>query len=369
MWLDCVAQPRSTSFALALLVVALAQHMFGTKMLGALAVARDTINIEQIVTDNRKMPVVNMLYGLHGNATGFLEEWEVSLKSLLCNAPSDADMHIHVLCNDDAAQSVRTIVNERLKLPQTRWRNRIQITAYNVDSYGQQWVAHYLNATRRTRDRMSRKPIGALYRLFANRVIPNTTHVAYLDNEIIVLKNLNALLYEEVDDTKVFYYGKNRCSGFMIINLAEFDNFWDMVRGLSQVPWKVNDQRLIGAVAKSFPSAVGALSDQWSVDMASTRGVPHKLRQKDSVAILHYNGVREISDTFWDPGLEYYCDRIEECKSSEEYRKAFVESWGLADYYIRLPWPWVKSMAAAEIPPGEDGNRLEFHQIALPPLL
>lgn len=315
--------------------------------------------------DQVKRREVNMLYGLYGALDGFLEEWKISLKSMLYHAPLDADLHIHVMCNNEACGAVKNIVNEELKLPETKWRNQIRITAYNVTKYESEWANFLFNTTKST-NMDQRVTFGGLYRLYAHRVIPEVTHAVYLDNEIIITTNLNGLL-PEMNDTTIFQFGENLCSGFMILNLPLMHRFWELL-GRLQLNF-IGDQHMITSVHKRFgKDTTGHLSQQWSVHLAETRNTLWTLHDEPAAGILHFNGIRSNALTFWSDGLDYYCDRIDACKNSPDKRQKVHESWGLADYYIRIPWQWVKSMGAGMIPPGEEGKMLQFRML-IPPLL
>ena len=50
--------------------------------------------------------VVHILYGLLGNKQPFMQQWEVSLKSVLLNLPLDQPTHIHLICNPVACESI-----------------------------------------------------------------------------------------------------------------------------------------------------------------------------------------------------------------------------------------------------------------------
>ena len=63
---------------------------------------------------------------LGGDAKGFLDEWEVNLKSILLNAPLDYNLNIHIICDEKACSAAK----HRLfaaSLNSTKWRNEIVI--------------------------------------------------------------------------------------------------------------------------------------------------------------------------------------------------------------------------------------------------
>ena len=56
-----------------------------------------------------QVQVVHVTFGLSGNHSGFLAEFEVALKSVLLNAPLELSLHIHILADEDAFASLKEI--------------------------------------------------------------------------------------------------------------------------------------------------------------------------------------------------------------------------------------------------------------------
>jgi hypothetical protein len=77
-------------------------------------------------------PTLHILQGLQGNKTGFIDQWEVNLKSILLNAPLDANLHIHIPSNAAAKEAVLQHI-QAAGLADSPWRNQVSITVYNVE--------------------------------------------------------------------------------------------------------------------------------------------------------------------------------------------------------------------------------------------
>ena len=86
------------------------------------------------------MPTLHVLYGLAGAAPDFLDEFEVSLKSLLLNAPLDADLDVHLIVD----RAARDDVTRRIRLAELEgslWRSRVALRLYvvsNITTYRMQ---------------------------------------------------------------------------------------------------------------------------------------------------------------------------------------------------------------------------------------
>ena len=81
----------------------------------------------------RLLSTMHVGFGLSGNGTGFLSEFEVALKSVLLHAPLERDMHVHIIADQDAYQSLGEIFN-RNGLSTWVTRNLIKIHAYDITS-------------------------------------------------------------------------------------------------------------------------------------------------------------------------------------------------------------------------------------------
>ena len=121
-------------------------------------------NNEQLLHSNQLNlpPEMNVAFGLSGNHPGFLLEFETALKSVLLNAPLERELHIHVLADKAAYDSLPGIFN-RTDLATWVTRNPISIHAYNItpdlpwleqmnnDTFTKRWIPTFKSNTRQMR--------------------------------------------------------------------------------------------------------------------------------------------------------------------------------------------------------------------------
>lgn len=81
------------------------------------------------------------------------------------------------------------------------------------------------------------------------------------------------------------------------------------------------------------------------------------IEQRDKIGYLHNNGIRSNNARFWDGGLlQSLCkNRNKDCETNKAYQQAFRSSWGLANYYINLPYKYLFYFAENTVRP-EDGG-------------
>ena len=75
----------------------------------------EVITTIQTAMHDNKLPPMHILYGGHGNHSGFLSELQTSLKSVLLNAPLDTPLEIHFLV-DAVAQAALQDIFDNLQL-------------------------------------------------------------------------------------------------------------------------------------------------------------------------------------------------------------------------------------------------------------
>jgi hypothetical protein len=247
-----------------------------------------------------------MMYSVFGDNPAFIDQWEVSLKSILFNAPLDSDLHVHVFCNGSGYAAVRAKILDVAQLPGTMWRNHIHITVTNVESQIENLLA-FLNsvligpANNTTEWMDGRLGIGAFFRLFAYKFMmeyvvvhdndessvtsltDDTKHqpridndrtngqskdlrqVVYLDVDVAIISNLNHLILKSDELVKTYItehdslqprtklgplwlWGQGN-SGFLGVNALEFDSFWEAARQCESIKldkWpKKNNQWLL----------------------------------------------------------------------------------------------------------------------------
>ena len=96
--------------------------------LRAVKIAENPLQKEDSNEESHK---VHVMYGLSGNSTDVFSEFEVSLKSLLLNAPVDYPLAIHLLVDGDAKKGVETILS-KAQLEGSHWRHSIAVNLYDV---------------------------------------------------------------------------------------------------------------------------------------------------------------------------------------------------------------------------------------------
>ena len=165
------------------------------------------------------MAVVHVLFGLSGNAPGFLAEFEVALKSVVLNAPLDRALTISIMADQQAYQALPTIFARTGLLVQAgnamntttttttpaalpwRTRNPITIQTYDVTSYLSDWKQRIDTVFNFTGSPYGKHTIGCFFRLFAHHVlVPQqqhadstataaVQHVLYLDTDVVLVRH------------------------------------------------------------------------------------------------------------------------------------------------------------------------------------
>jgi len=77
--------------------------------------------------------------------------------------------------------------------------------------------------------------------------------------------------------------------------------------------------------------------------------------------IIHFNGIRPNHISWFDKGTFSYCN--DECQNTTVRQELFRQTWGLADYYIYVPWKWARFFAESMIPFNEKGHELVVREI------
>lgn len=309
---------------------------------------------------NSELDTVNVLFGMAGARKAFVDEWEVAMKSILLNAPLDAKLHIHILANKDARDEVSSRIAVKAALVDTLWRQPITITVYDVEKYEAEWTEFIKEHIRENNVIDERVTLGGYYRLLAHKVIPKQySPVMYMDTDSVIMTNLNDL-WKLVDRTKMLQMSlKWLCSGFMIVHLDKFDHFWE---GLDSLPNITHggDQSLVTQYVRAFPDMVGELPEQWDAHLGNGfKQAAHKLiyARREGVGFLHFNGFRPAMQSFFTRGLMHFC--TPGCNDVKNHYK-FVDTWALADYYVRVTWPWVRYFGHSTTELGNDGYPLKF---------
>lgn len=312
---------------------------------------------------SRNIDTVDVLYGLKGTSASLYDAWEVSLKSVLLNAPLDLNIRIHILCSEDAYINVLGRI-KKAGLAGTLWRNEITLVIHNVGSHETLWQQFLTEKMGNfTSHRIT---LGGYYRLLAYKILGplNIGPTIYMDTDVVVLANLNDLV-KNFDNSKVFQgSAKSFCSGFVVINMRIFHKFWDIVNANKPKKLITSDQDIMEEVRQSFPELYGQLPSEWDRNLGNGyRAEPQKILAEDTGAgMLHYQGgsSRSVDKNYYEDGFQYICDRRPNCRSSEESREMVSKSWGLGDFYTRITWKWVFHLGRSKISFGKKGFELNI---------
>lgn len=183
------------------------------------------------------LPPLHISFGLSGNHEGFLAEFEVALKSVLLNAPLERPMHIHLLADIDAYNSLESIFN-KTEITNWRTRNQIEIHCYDLTpdlpSLRSQieetfrvsfpdfklWVATGTHT------------LGTFFRLIAHQVVPpSVVHLVYMDVDVVIISNLEGLMTQiQSNFHALFHWGKGMCAGFIVLNVPLMDDIWALAK-------------------------------------------------------------------------------------------------------------------------------------------
>jgi hypothetical protein len=300
----------------------------------------------------------HVLLALSGNHSGFLNEFEVTLKSILLHSPSDP-LTIHIMADGPAYDALDDILYAKANLTNWKTRRPLKIATYNLQSRQEEWLRRIESRTavaaKLSKFSLFRHTIGAYYRLFAGDVLPpDVDTVVYIDTDTVILASLDDIwqrqLVNETNITKkLYYWGEQRCSAFMILRPHEMERVWDLY---SQVPVEtlqqvlsprpvVDDQFLLQVVHRTFPEVVGKLSPEWDIsaqDGPWKYGKPHLLLpHRPKAGMLHFNGGGESKDAYFKTNKYYSKDRL----------------WGLAKYYVELPWTWAQFVVESQVKEGQ----------------
>ena len=312
-----------------------------------------------IVVPRGQQSTRHVLFCLRGGLHGFIQEFDVSLKSVLLNAPIDHDLQVHIMADKAAVQAIQARIDD---LRDSRWRNSVSLLIYDVTTYEQEWQS-ILRKKLRGLETDPRITLGGYYRLFAHLVLPSVTSVLYLDTDVVVLANLNQL-WEHANDLTLYQFSASDTpnNGFMLMNIDKFGRFWDLVDGLPEI--NSGCQALMILFRSHYASLVGSLPVEWDTHLVRAwRKKPHMLVNQPAAGMLHFNGIRDNNESYFEKGLEQYCERSRFCSQSVQARSKFDQSWGIADYYVKLPWAWVKFFGQSIIRMGEAGHSLKIKLI------
>ena len=315
-------------------------------------------------TSSSNNETIHVLFGLKGKDAAFLAEFQVALKNVLLQAPLEQPMHIHIMADEDAFRAI-TVDEDHNKdplyafVPSLQWSSiqPIQIHVYNVQQQLEETWTPFLRRKFQSYSfqRMTgHHTVGAFFRLLAHQVLlqydPTIQYVIYLDPDVIVLANLQALWKERPihDPHNLFAWGERMCSGMLLLNLQRLDLFWKLTDTLKlpkiakqykQVP---NDQLFLRAMNVTYPETVALLPDAWDINIADGIWKYAKtiVQERPQIAMMHFNGGPNQS-----PEPYFKAHSFLKPSSPE-----LVETWGIALYYARMPWTWARYLTEQQIP-------------------
>ena len=319
---------------------------------------------------------VHVLYGLSGNSSTFLDEFDISLKSVLLNSPIDLDLTVHIMADGEAYAALPAVLLDGRHNFTTAWRtrNRIDIRVYDIepliptmrDVIGR--AMHQFSVD----DVTEVHTIGTFFRLFADRVVGpslssssrEVTHVIYMDTDVVIMSDLGEL-WSHVTHDAAFQWGGSMNAGFVILNLQKLPLVWNVASTLDlmeiseRTDQGANDQLVFQAVNRTRPDLVQLLPKEWDVSVTSLwRGglvadrdyfpfenmSPHR---PDGVGMLHFNGGKSSKENVFTSGGSFL-----------DIQKRGRYGWANANYYVRLPWAWARYLVESRRRRGEEGHRV-----------
>jgi len=317
--------------------------------------------------------VLNGIYLREEGGSSIIDEWQVNFKSVLMNAPTENDIHVHVLTNSHATKVIEERIRATGLLTKSRWRNKVSLTLYNVESQLNKW-SEFLEQKLRGVSTDERVSIGGYFRLLAYQILGKRNYVdevVYMDTDVVIMSNLNDLMRymnttHKENESMLWQYAPTYAnSGFMILNMQKFHKFWDLIDQLPEIK-HAGDQSLLSMVVEEWPDVKyrGVLPDAWNTHLGhGWRRAPHQLLHEGrNVGMLHFTGA--WGETYFDePGLDKYCDYKGRGRGCKGHLKEYRASWGLADYYVRVNWDYLIYFESSKITHGESGYGFEFEVI------
>ena len=298
--------------------------------------------------DDRREDTVHVAYCLYSDEPGLIAEFEVSLKSVLLNAPRKSDLQIHIICDSQAHSRLQKYF-ESSNL--TSWESNIQILIrlYKLEENNIQEIRQWLKGISRF-DMDHQHTIGSFFRLFVKDVLgSDISHVLYMDPDVVIMANLQGL-WKHVDSNALFQWGENMCSGFLILNVQKMEEMHKIISSIDYPKLRkdsldpnikrapMNDQLLFVGVNVTRPEVVQLLPMEWDISIANNiwRIKNQIVEKRPNIGMIHFNGGGISKEAFFD---------VHDFIQKEQFKGTFA----LATYYVRLPWPWAKYMVESQI--------------------
>lgn len=124
--------------------------------------------------------------------------------------------------------------------------------------------------------------------------------------------------------------------------MMTFHKFWELISQLPGIK-SDGDQTSLAMVVEECPNAIyrGVIPNVWNVHLGNGyRRDFHKLlhltEKGQNMGILHFTD--GVDETFFEElGLDKYCGEIRHGPRCKGHLKEYQSSWGLAEYYVKLP--------------------------------
>ena len=368
------------------------------------------LSMQQHQQESNQRRTLHMIQCVYGSAQPFIDEWEVSFKSLIFNAPLDSNLHVHILCNQAGRDSILHVIQNKTELQSSYWRNNVTVTVNNIDTKEENirefLTSHILYQNQSQRRWMDRRlGLGAWLRLFAYKYIEEYVNyeptiqyeekdlrqAVYIDSDVVIISNLNHLM-KTMDETvlqaelqqkpRPTWVWGGRCTGLLGINLLEFDRVWDAVKacdGIRDDGWpKKNDQWLLQHVVRCDVNETLFMDlpnpNPWDTQIGNGyRSGAHALGNRQEgvgAGMLHLQipdannwfDPQEAKDENFNRYVDKFCQRGKRCSKNMAKNLDIVRNtWGLADFYLRISWDWaIYQAGTSRIAPDENGHAFEL---------
>ena len=336
---------------------------------------------------------VHIMLALSGDHPGFFAEVEISIKSILLNAPDYKPLTIHIMADSPAFVALHGLLDRKLQLT-TQWQstNPIMIRSYNVTKYLSQWqtkIQHLYDQAKMRKSVFRRSiqlhTLGTWFRLMANEVIPNDVqHVLYMDTDVVLLANIQTLWNYVVakkdvvhlpipEEAYYLHWGSTKCAGFIILDVQRLPEMWNVVqdswstKGADQLKTQHNinmdqaDQSWLATFELERPNKVSKLPDMWDnhVGNGLWKYKTNLLQVRPQIGYIHFNGGNPGKPSWFLEKDGNYTSWVSSFQQDKEVRQTF----GMVDYYIRLPWSWAKHFSSSKIPYGHARYNLTFESV------
>jgi hypothetical protein len=279
----------------------------------------------------------HIVFSLAGNNSGFFNEVQVALKSVVLNAPPRSPLFIHMICDSEAYDALDRVYAES-GLEGTNWETQITIIRYNVKSLMDMWWKQISSVGLGVNRAHT---VGTYFRLFAHEVLPPTVKtVVYMDPDAMFLVNVQEVMRHAVPHV-IYQWGASQCAGFVLFNLHRMDAFWiklkiavaklkeDLDTQTFNKQMQHGDQSMMKVVQQYFPEDVGPLPDAWDLSVANElwKVTNQIVEKRPRAGMLHFNGGGSSKGSYFEEQKTTLLARV---------------GYRTANYYVELPWSWAR---------------------------